>query len=469
MRTRTIARWRRAALGSVLAVTLAAPAGARAQQQQQEAPAQAQPPPPVPQPAQEPAAQPGEKPAGDQQAQPEAAPRENAPITGQQQQPPPPDGTVQPVPGAPEEYTIQKGDTLWDLSQKFLNNPWYWPKIWSLNPGIENPHWIYPGNKLHIVPGEGGPQAPAQVEEEAGLEATARNAPEEESGASPDVSVSPPSSPDLDVVNRNSREGDAALRSVSASGKLAFIPPPVVNSRGGGLVTPEELRNAGTLEASFEEKELLATYDTAYARFKGEMPVKKGDKLLIFRPEGPIVDPVSHKTLATQTRTVGVGKVVAVDGQQATLQIERSFEEMERGDRVRPWTPEDKRIAPKPNTADVTGRIVQAVDAGLTTYGEANQVFINRGSADGVQEGNTFEVVRHGDGLNAAGVTKAYTAGAGGMRAMSVQTPPENVGLLLVVDAREHLSTALVVRSVRELQSGDVVEMHAAGAGGGSN
>ncbi|HET9754315.1 MAG TPA: LysM domain-containing protein, partial [Myxococcales bacterium] len=401
--------------------------------------------------------------------QPEATPRENAPITGQQQ-PPPPDGTVQPVPGAPEEYTIQKGDTLWDLSQKFLNNPWYWPKIWSLNPGIENPHWIYPGNKLHIVPGEGGPQAPAQVqEEEPGVDATARNAPEELAGASPDVSVSPPSSPDLDVVNRNSREGNAALRSVSASGKLAFIPPPVVNARGGGLVTPEELRNAGTLEASFEEKELLATYDSAYARFKGEVPVKAGDKLLIFRTEGPIVDPVSHRTLATQTRTVGEGKVVSVEGKQAKLQIERTFEEMERGDRVRPWSSQDKRIAPKANTADVKGRIVQAVNNGLTAYGEANQVFINRGTADGVQDGNTFEVVRHGDGLNAAGVTKAYTAGAAGMRAMNVETPPENVGLLLVVDAREHLSTALVVRSVRELQSGDLVEMHAAGAGGGSN
>jgi LysM repeat protein len=465
MRTRTIGRLRRAALGGALAVTMAAPGGARAQQPAQEPPQQA--PAPAPQPAQEPAT-PAENGAKGEQAKPDEAQRENAPMTGEKA--PPPDGTLQPVPGAPEEYTIQKGDTLWDLSQKFLNNPWYWPKIWSQNPGIENPHWIYPGNKLHIVPGEGGPQAPAQVQEEQpGLDATARNAPEEEAGASPDVSVSPPSSPDLDVVSRNSREGNSALRSVSASGKLAFIPPPAVSARSGGLVSPEELKNAGMLEASFEEKELLATYDSAYARFKGEVPVKAGDKLLIFRPEGPIVDPVSHKTLATQTRTVGVAKVVSVEGQQATVQIERSFEEMERGDRVRPWSPQDKRISPRPNTADLKGRIVQAVNSGLTTYGEQNEVFIDRGTADGVQEGNTFAVIRHGDGLNAAGVTKAYTAGPGGMHAMGVTTPPENVGLLLVVDAREHLSTAVVVNSVRELQAGDQVEMHAAGAGGGAN
>jgi len=266
MRTKTIARWRRAILAGTLAAALAVPATARAQGQQQQ-PADQQAQPAQQQPAQQDQQQ-GQPAAQDQQqAQPaekaqEKKPRENAPVITEQSPRPPPDSDIHPVPGTPEEYTIVKGDTLWDLSQKFLNNPWYWPKIWSLNPGIENPHWIYPGNKLHIVPGEGGPQAPAQVQEEQpGLDATARNAPEEEAGASPDVSVSPPSSPDLDVVSRNSREGNSALRSVSASGKLAFIPPPAVSARSGGLVSPEELKNAGTLEASFEEKELLATYD----------------------------------------------------------------------------------------------------------------------------------------------------------------------------------------------------------------
>src|SRR3954471_24806671 len=121
MRTKTIARWRKAALAGISVVSLGAPA-----QQKQ------------------------------------GGPPENAPVVTEQSPRPPPDANLQPVPGAPEEYVIQKGDTLWDLSQKFLNNPWYWPKIWSLNPSIENPHWIYPGNKLRLMPGEGG--APTQVQ-----------------------------------------------------------------------------------------------------------------------------------------------------------------------------------------------------------------------------------------------------------------------------------------------------------------
>ncbi|HXL40501.1 MAG TPA: LysM peptidoglycan-binding domain-containing protein [Myxococcales bacterium] len=453
MQTWTIARWRRAALGGALAVTLAVPA--RAQQDQ--------PPPPVPPQATQP--RDGQEPAAPAQRP------ENAPIITEQSPRPPPDGNIKPVAGAPDEYTIQKGDTLWDLSQKFLNNPWYWPKIWSLNPAIENPHWIYPGNKLRIVPGEGGAQAPAQVqaeEPEAGIDATALNAPEDQAGASPDTSVTLPATPDLEVVGRDSRESRAALNTVSVSGKLAFSPPAVLSVRSSGLVSPEEMRAAGTLEASFEEKEMLSTYDTAYARFRHEVPAKPGDKMLIFRPEVSIVHPVSHRTLARQTKTVAVVKVLSIQGTQATMQIERVFEEVGRGDLVRPWAAQDKRIAPRPNAADVVGRIVQAVNPTLTEFGEANEVFIDRGSADGVQEGNTFAVVRQGDGLSNAMVVGSYTAGKQGLLSAKADVPEENVGLLLVVDTREHISTAVVVKSIRELQAGDFVEMRAAGSGGGA-
>src|SRR5207253_2179948 len=126
--------------------------------------ARAVPPHPQPAPEQAPATQP---PAAQT---PPPGPGENAPVVTEQGPRPPPDSNIQVVPGTPEEYTILKGDTLWDLSQKFLNNPWYWPKIWSLNPGIENPHWIYPGNPLKIRTGEGGKASVAQVEQDPNAE-----------------------------------------------------------------------------------------------------------------------------------------------------------------------------------------------------------------------------------------------------------------------------------------------------------
>jgi len=403
-------------------------------------------------------------------AQAPAAQPENAPIKTQPA-PPPEANMPTPVPGTPSEYTIQKGDTLWDLSQKFLANPWYWPKIWSLNPGIENPHWIYPGGKLKIVPGEGGAQSPAQVEN--GPDAAKPGQPGKEpaepiAGGTSTQSINLPNSVDLDVVTKHSRESNASAGTVSVSGKLAFTPPAVISVRTSGLVSADEKANAGTLDASFEEKQMLSPFDTAYVLFKSAPPVRPGDRIVLFRPDGDITDPVTHKKLAEQTRTVGVAKVLTVQDKQCTVQIERNFEEIERGDLARPWVAQEKRVTPRPNTTDVSGFIVGDTTKEISDLGESNLVYIDRGSADGVQEGNTFAVVRRGDGLNEAMVSgKSKSGGAGGDAAAKVQVPKENVGLLLVTDTSEHVSTAVVIKSVRELIPGDVVEMRAGGAGGG--
>jgi nucleoid-associated protein YgaU len=362
-------------------------------------------------------------------------------------------------PGTPEVYVIVKGDTLWDLSQKFLNNPWYWPKIWSLNAYIENPHWIYPGNKLKIIPG--GPQAPAQVEPEP------TNDERPQSEIANQVDTSPPEAADLAVVRKGSREFDQAGNSVSVSGKLGFKPPPVLTVRDSGLVTPDEMRHAGSLAASFEEKDMLSTYDTAYVRFPRGVEVNIGDKIILFRPEGDIVQPFTGRMLGTQTRSMGEAKVISLDGQLATVLITRTFEEIERGDLARPWTDQNLRVAPKANTREMQGVIVTAVRRGITTYGEANEVFVDRGERDGVEVGNTFTVIRKGDGLRDVAVYgTAYNMGATGARAAGVNVPYEDVGLLLVVDVKDRLSTAVVVRSVKELQAGDLVEMRPQGSGG---
>ena len=100
--------------------------------------------------------------------------------------------TGAPVPGAgvPEVYTVEKGDTLWDLCQRFLNNPWYWPKVWSYNPRITNPHWIYPGDEVYFYPQEGQRPVPLQGPEP--LEPLEVSGPE-----LPSVSVAPPDQPIL--------------------------------------------------------------------------------------------------------------------------------------------------------------------------------------------------------------------------------------------------------------------------------
>jgi LysM domain len=382
-------------------------------------------------------------------------------------QPATPEGSLRVQQGAAqqqggEEYVIQKGDTLWDLSQKFLANPWYWPKIWSLNPNIENPHWIYPGNRLRVVPGPGG-QGVIQIEQGQAAQKPGQAEPEEE-----EVQASP----DLAVVKPGSRELSQSQGAVSSSGKLAFTPPPVLPVRQDGLASPEEIRDSGVLDASFEERELLSNFDTGYVEFPKGKSARPGDMLLIFRPEGEITSPKTHQVLGRRVKTVGEAKVLSWDGRIATIQITRALEEIQRGDRARPWTQQVVRVSPRPNARDVSGIIVGSLTTDIHELGEANQVYLDKGKKDGVEVGNTFVVVRKGDGLSAGPLdsgdaSSGYMAGEAGVRAKSVRTPDENVGLLLVVDVKDKLSVAWVVKSVRELKSGDVVEMHQQQGSGG--
>ena len=86
-----------------------------------------------------------------------------------------------------EVHSVVKGDTLWDLSQRYLGSPWYWPKVWSYNPEIANPHWIYPGNRVRFF--RSGEEVPAEVE--VASEPTA-------AGSEPGEGVSSPDSINLD-------------------------------------------------------------------------------------------------------------------------------------------------------------------------------------------------------------------------------------------------------------------------------
>jgi LysM repeat protein len=396
MRTKTISRWRKATLATAAAASLALPALAQnAQTENMQIPA----------------------------TNPKPGPGA----------PPPPES------GPTQEYTVQKGDTLWDLSQKFLSNPWYWPKIWSLNPAIENPHLIYPGNKLQIRAGAGG--GPAQIEGPAGANGETDLAAGAESGAAPETGTGK----------------DAAREVVSSSGRLTYRPPAIVSVRTPGIVDQTDIDRAGVIDASFEEKEMISAFDSVYVRFKAGTEVRVGDKLIVFRPDGELVNSEGQR-LAVRTKTVADAKLVAIVDGVAVAQITGEREEVQRGDLVRPWTTEEKRLARIPNTVQVDGTIIANALAQSTLLGSGQQVYIDKGKKDGVADGNTFLVVVDGDGLSPRNANLSPGIGANQRKAHGA-VPDETIGMLLVIDVRDNVSTALVVRSIRELRVGDRIEM----------
>jgi hypothetical protein len=351
----------------------------------------------------------------------------------------------------PDTYSIRPGDTLWDLSGRFLNNPWYWPKIWSYNPEITNPHWIYPGNLLRFYPS--AEEAPTRVEPLDAIAAAEQH--EEEDFAEPVRELEDFSRADMQAPP-SVEEQDAVA--VAGPYKIAYVPSRTRYARHDTFVTPRELAESGAISAAFDEKKMLSTQDRAYARFRGATDAQLGETYVVYKTDRAIHHPETKELFGYQSSVLGAAKVVAVDERAVTVVITHAFDPIERGALLGPWTEKPYRPVPRrANRRALDGRIIATQAEVVTMLGEHHVVFVDRGEADGVEAGNLFTVVRAGDPYGRDTRVAGWDA----------RLPKEDVGQLLVIDVKERASAALVMRSLKELIIGDRVELRSeAGSGG---
>jgi hypothetical protein len=361
-------------------------------------------------------------------------------------------GTVAP----PDTYTVRPGDTLWDLSGRFLNNPWYWPKVWSFNPELTNPHWIEPGQLLRFYPST--EESPTRVEPVAeGRAAEPTPAVEEPTDVEPPRELEDLARVDMKAPMQVEDRDEVA---VVGPYTIGYVNPKAVLARRDSFVTAAQVEASGSIVSAFEEKSMLSSGDRAYARFKGEPPSRLGETYTVYETVRKIRHPLSGDLLGYQTRILGSAVVVARDPRAVTLVIGQSFDPIERGALLGPWAEKALRsVSPRQAARDVSGHIVGGRVEVQTQFAEQSVVFIDKGKADGVEEGNVFKVIRSGDprGLD---LTTSHLAPRN-----DPNLPPEVMGELMVIDVKETTSTALVLKSLRELKLGDVVEMRVAGAG----
>ncbi len=369
----------------------------------------------------------------------------------EKQQPPSSADTSASVP-APETataYTIKPGDTLWDIANTFLKDPFLWPFIWKANPDITNPDLIFAGNNLSIpnlAPLERAMQAPA---EEAPQEQAVEQQPApKEEGAVPAQVPAP-------------AEGIAAGR----VGQPAPVQPaPTVGtpeetapSEGTSFLAPEQqpaplIDKYTMLSAGFvnnvessdiivggadSTKTIFAYGDIVYVNVHSKENVNVGDKYLIYAPLERVKHPITREPYGRLIRGLGILQITAKNSSDLlTAQITLSFDSIERKSLLVPYQ-EPSLIYPSPQkkAKDISGYILAVADHHAIN-GQTDIVYLDKGSLDGVEPGDRFIVY---DELGKKGASR------------------KAVGEVLVFLVKDRTSTAVISQSTEEIGRGEAV------------
>jgi len=328
----------------------------------------------------------------------------------------------------PEIHMVNKGDTLWDLCAAYFGNPWMWPTLWSQNPQLQNPHWIYPGDQLRLrAPGEMPVTGPAQS-----------------------------------LVLGSGQ---------TSSTRKPMVPRSTVFLRNMGYIDDPDQDIWGEIVGAEEEQQLLTEGNNIYMMMRPGVALRVGQQLSVFR--------TSRKIEKIEGARMPPGQIVAFKGtvkitrwnpttRMATGQLTESLDIMERGAKIGQVGRRFDVVPPKPSAVDVQARVLTGMYP-HEIMGKDQVVFIDRGSNDGLVAGNRLVIIRRGDTwrktlprqtemvrttirLDDPDHAPLEVTPLGGKDA---DFPTEIVGEIRILRAQKWSSLALVVQSQVEIEPGD--------------
>ena len=266
---------------------------------------------------------------------------------------------------APDRYVVVKGDTLWDISGKFLKDPWRWPQIWNLNRSeIKDPHWIYPGDLIVLDKSGKEPRLSLVKGDKHGMT---------------HVKLSP-------GVRTTEIGGD-----VIPAIPIRVIHPFLAQPR---VVAKDAMDGAPFILGTNAERVVLGAGDDAFAT-GGPAGVTRWN---VLRPGKTLKDPETGELLGYEVEYLGDARTT-VAGAPQKIRITQSAQEI---------LPKDKLVAadetttfeylPRAPEAKVNARIISAY-GGLSDSGRYQTVVLNRGSRDGLEPGHVLAVYREGQAV----------------------------------------------------------------------
>ncbi len=321
---------------------------------------------------------------------------------------------------APTQHVVAKGDTLWDISSKFLEEPWYWPELWSANPQIENPHLIYPGDVITLFYVGGKPY----------LSVT----------GGPRISVRPDThgSKLSPRIRTESLDGRETVLPVQAIRQLIFRPR---------IVTKKQLDKSPYIVGAHDNRLVFGSRDEVYVRKLKSS--NRNDRYSVYRPGEPLHDPKTNELLGYEAIPVGDANILEL-GDPATIQLTRTVREALIGDRLLPQdnTDEERNFFPHAPDKDIDGIVVSLHDA-LSQIGSLQVAVVNLGLRDGLEKGHVLAVHEAGNVV--------YDPYAKKLKKRKVVLPDKKTGVMMVFRTFEKISYALVMDAKRPIHIGDSV------------
>ena len=299
----------------------------------------------------------------------------------------------------PELHVVRRGDTLWDVCFFYFNDPWQWPKIWSYNNQITNPHWIYPGDLVRLLPRGTFVQVGTQE---------------------------PEKNPGTDPVPAPAKRTDVGLKTIA-------------------FVEKTDLEQSIVIDGAVDEKELLSIGDQVYLSYPKNKQPQVGKKYSIYVPGQPV------KGYGSYVKLLGTIEVLSVkEDKRARALITEANYEIERGAKVGPLVTKFKNVPAVAPKVDAQAPIV-AMLAHDQLIGQGEVVFIALGKRSGAEVGNRMFVVRRGD---AYPEKMSNEIGSDDRR-----FPARALGEIVLVEIGDNISIGLVTLAVQEMSIGDLVMM----------
>ena len=246
-------------------------------------------------------------------------------------------------------YTVQKKDTLWDLSQRFSDSPLRWPDLWKENKQILNPHWIYPGMRIRLFQQTGVESYVVKIAEKKPLPQKEPQAPKE----------------------------------------LPFYYYSPIESIGFISKTP--VTSHGYIFKVKDDKIMIGTGDLVYIMQQNDMPHALGGKYTVYRTLDPLVDKKIKARVGVQYYLTGIVEIIKKEPRFAIAKVIRSFRAIALNDLLMPYKKRKPEIYLTASQPGLNGKILSTEEQD-SIMGGNTVAFIDKGQEDGIVKGQFYSI-----------------------------------------------------------------------------